>query len=134
MSEENKKEFLKRSIERLASLLVLPIYYDETFHDIRKIIKDIMYNYDYLDEQIDLMVPSPLKDMNFMESLTETLGNFHDLSLALLFLSPPYLDETNEEEKTTLYELKTHFQLRESNLENELLQLLTPIKFKLEGY
>lgn len=134
LSKEDKNEFLKNSISRLTQILALPVYYDETFHDIRKVIEDILYNYDYLEEQINSFIPFPLSDPNFMESLTGALGNFHDLSLALFFLSPVYLDHADQEkEEKILYELQTHFELRKNDLENELLQLLTPIKYRLES-
>lgn len=135
VSPENKNDFVKNSISRLARLLALPVYYDETFHTIRKIIKDLLYNYDYLDEQISRLVPSPLNDRDFMESITGTLGNFLDLSLALFFLSPLYLDQIDQEkEKQILNELQEHFGLRKNNVENELVQLLFPLKSRLERF
>jgi len=134
ISGENKNEFLKNSILRLTQLLALPFYYDETLHDIRKVIKDVMYNYDCLKAQISSAIPSPLNDLNFIESLTDALGNFHDLSLAVFFLSPPYLDQTSEEkERLILCELKSHFQLRKDHLKNELCGLLTPVKHKFNS-
>jgi CHAD domain-containing protein len=128
LSEANKKEFLKRNMERLALLLALPVYFDETFHDIRKVIKDIMYNYDYLSEDMSF-VPDPLNDKSFMENFSNALGDFHDLSLALLYPDSNHtagIQETNE--IPLLTELNTHLQLRKEHLKNDLLRLLIPVK------
>jgi len=132
LTEENKNEFVKNNMVRVAQLLMLPVYYDETFHDVRKVIKDIMYNYDYLEDAISFILPYPLNDLKFMENLADVLGDFHDLSLALFFLNPIHIDgieETNE--AALLAELKKHLQLRKEDLKNELLHLFTPVKTRL---
>jgi CHAD domain-containing protein len=134
LTGETKNQFAKMNIVRLTQLLMLPIHYDETLHDIRKLIKDIIYNYDYLGEQIDLVIPFPLNDLAFMESLADELGNVHDLSLALFFLSPSRLNQTLEEkERRMLCELKSYLCLRKDNLRIELCDLLMPVKRKLDN-
>jgi CHAD domain-containing protein len=132
LTEEVKTQFAEMNIVRLTQLLMLPIYYDETLHDIRKLIKDLMYNYNYLGEQINLAIPFPMNDPAFMESLTDTLGNFHDLSLAIFFLSPSPLNHTWEEkERRMICELKKYLSVKKENLRNELCSLLTSVKRRL---
>jgi CHAD domain-containing protein len=133
LTEEAKNQFVKMNIARLTQLLMLPIYYDETLHDIRKVIKDLMYNYNYLEEQINLIIPLPLNVLAFMESVTDDLGNFYDLSLGLFFLSSSRLNQTEEgKERRVLCELKNYLSLRKDNLKNELSDLLLSVKHTLD--
>lgn len=134
LTEENKIEFVKNNFSRLSSLLMLPTYFDETLHDIRKIIKDLTYNYDYLENAMVSIIPYPLSNLKFMENTADGLGDFQDLCLALFFLGPVYTDRGEvANEVTTLNEMKAHLQLRKDNLKNELFQLLAPVKQQIES-
>lgn len=113
LTQEEKTGFLKQNISRLAQLLALPYYSDEDLHEIRKVLKDIMYNFDYLK---DAMLPAPLNNLQFMKELTDKLGDFHDLVLALSFV-----------EGTGYVRLQTHLQLSKDNLKNDLLSLLRAV-------
>lgn len=128
LTEGSKNEFVRRSLSRLSQLLSLPEYSDENFHDLRKIIKDLIYNFDYLEGAIVSILPAPLNGLKFMEDLADMLGDFHDLSLALLFLGK--VEES--ENATMLAELKSHLQLRKDNLKSEILHLLDPVKQAIE--
>jgi CHAD domain-containing protein len=133
LTEEAKTQFAEMNIVRLTQIVMLPIYYDETLHDIRKLIKNLMYNYDYLGEQVNLIIPFPLNDPAFLESLADTLGNFHDLSLAIFFLSTSHLNHASEEkERRMICELKNHLSVRKDNLKNELCDLLMSVKQRLD--
>lgn len=135
LTRENKTEFVKNNFSRLSLLLMLPIYFDETFHDVRKIVKDLMYNYEHLKDAVVTIIPYPLNDSKFMEKLADAIGDFHDLCLALFFLSPLYTDGIeNTNEVTTLAEMKAHLQLRKDKLKNELFQLLVPVKQQIESH
>jgi cellulose biosynthesis protein BcsQ len=132
LTHEVKKEFVQKSKLRLEQLLSLPFYYDETLHDIRKILKDLSYNYQYLNAYVVTIMPADFCKLDSIENVANTLGEFHDLSSAVLFLSPVYrLGISGIEERKILYELKTYLELRKKDMFNDVLTLLKPARREL---
>ena len=133
LTNENRNSLLENYHSRLAQLLALPCYFDETFHDIRKLLKDLMYNHGFLERSISTLMPPMLHDLAIIETLTAVLGDFHDLCMALFFLGPSHLFQLgNDNEKAVLDELSMYFNLRKENIRNEMLNLLLPLKDQIE--
>lgn len=129
LSQQVKTVFVQRSRLRLEAMLTLPFYYDEGLHDMRKLIKDLMYNYKYLKPAIDVEIPPALANLKAMEELTSWLGDFYDLCMALFFVSAVYIgDLFDEKEVTLLNALKEQVQIRKEAMKEELIHLLTPLK------
>jgi CHAD domain-containing protein len=133
LTVENKNALIENYRSRLTQLLALPCYFDETFHDIRKLLKDLMYNHGFLERAISTLMPPMLHDLATIEMLTSVLGDFHDLCMAFFFLSPSHLFELrNDNEKAVLDELSMYFNLRKENIKNEILNLLLALKDQIE--
>jgi CHAD domain-containing protein len=134
LTEEIKNTFVQKSKYRLEQLLSLAFFYDETLHDMRKVIKDIMYTYKYLEPAVSIVLPAVLNELEAMKTLTGALGDFHDLAVALLFLStacPAQILQANETAK--LNELKTHLQLRKENMKSRVVNSLLLIQKQIES-
>ena len=58
------------------SLLYLPGYYDEGLHDIRKILKDILYDWEYINDDIALLLPPFFADKKKHRKTGFTPGRF----------------------------------------------------------
>lgn len=128
-----KNVFVHVNRQRLEALLSLPFYYDEALHDIRKVLKDLMYDYKYLTASIDVEIPSGVASLKAMEQLTSALGDFHDLCIALFLLSPVYLDQTPlGAESDKLNELKAQLKLRKEAMKDEIVRSLVPVKQEIE--
>ncbi|HEY0433993.1 MAG TPA: CHAD domain-containing protein, partial [Chitinophagaceae bacterium] len=122
-----KRRFVRDNIGRLVGLLALPFLTDELLHEVRKIIKDLVYNYECLASEIKFLVPSPLNRLEFMEDITQKLGDLQDLRMALMFLAPPFRSSAVSEARQ-LAEVRRHVQLSRDNLRNELLTVLIDLK------
>lgn len=133
LPQEIKTVFVQKSKQRLSILFTLPFYYDEALHDIRKTVKDLMYNYKYADQEINIELPPALARLKNMETLTTNLGDFHDLCIALFLMSPMYLDHLSGlTEKELLCEFRDQVQLRKEAIKNEIVQTFAPIKQQFE--
>jgi CHAD domain-containing protein len=134
LSKQTKETFVQENRSRLAQLLALPFFYDETLHDIRKIIKDLLYNYNYLETSINNLIPSALNNSEVMERLTSLLGDFHDLCVVIYFLGNAtnnHLAEPGEE--PVLIELRDHLLIRKVNMMDEVIKLLAPIRQQFQN-
>ncbi len=130
-----KRRFVRGGLTRLAGLLAFPVLSDEALHEVRKILKDLVYNYEYLGTDIHSLVPPPLNDLESMEDLTRQLGDLHDLSTALMFLAPPYAN-VPENENESLSQLRSHIALAREDLRRAVLPQLSGLQAALnrEGY
>jgi CHAD domain-containing protein len=127
LTVQNKNAFVQNIQMRLAQLLALPCFYDETLHDLRKQIKDLIYNYPFLDPASISMLSPALNNAKKMDALAAILGDYHDLCLAVFFLDSinitGFAGETD-----VLDELKAHLYLRKENMMNEVLKSITPLR------
>lgn len=132
-TQETKIVFIQRNKQRLSILFTLPFYYDEALHDIRKVVKDLMYNHSYVEQEINTELPPALSRQKNMESLTTNLGDFHDLCIALFLMSPMYLDHlAGLADKELLCEFRSQVQLRKERMKDEIIQSLDPVKQQIE--
>lgn len=133
VQQEIKKVFVQKYSQRLNLLFTLSSYHDESLHDIRKVVKDLMYNYKYVQKEISLELPAALGHVKNMETLATTLGDFHDLCVALFLVSPMYLDHIpGWIEKELLCEFRNSLQFRKESMKKEIVLSFVPIKQYIE--
>lgn len=96
---------LQKSLTRLED--------DETLHSIRKYLKDIVYNWPFIQEDIGLL-PVGLSNEEDVRSCTEILGHFRDKCIALVLLQTYFNDSLKNEEKNILQQMERDW-LREKN-------------------
>ena len=93
-----------------------------------------MYNYKYLGTAFSTMNLPSLNDINVMDTITTILGDFHDLCLAVFFLSPDYMIQIAEiDEIATLNKLKSRLEFLKEDTRNEILKSLAPLKEQIEN-
>ena len=118
---------LKRN--ELLALLSLSVYDDETLHNTRKILKDILYNWSYINPYLASVLPGYFVQKQNIESLANQLGDFHDLCVAQCFLTPVYIDQViGKAEKDNLTVLKRRIDWEKYNLKEEMISLFESIK------
>lgn len=133
LSKEIKNVFVQKRKQRLEELLTLPFYYDEGLHEVRKILKDLMYDYKYLENTIVAKLPSGINQVKAMRTLTTALGDFHDLCVALFLVSAVYIDRMeNTDEIEIISDLKAQLQLRKEDMKTEIITRLQPLKQQVD--
>jgi CHAD domain-containing protein len=103
---------------------------DVGLHTIRKILKDIFYNYDDISDDSDL--PEAILDKDELKLLTQILGDFIDKYMQLEFLQPEYLDKIEDgEEKNNLLQMKNDFEHEKHGMKQELQHSLERLQQQL---
>jgi len=125
--------FVAKNKIRLTELITLPFFYDEALHEIRKILKDLSYNWSFIEPVATIDLPSEWADPIAVENITEQLGNFHDLCIALYFLTPQFIDETiTQDEEEILDTLKDQLELRKTQLKDSIVDSILLVKKQLQ--
>lgn len=121
--------FTIKKRNELLALLSLSSYDDKIMHDIRKILKDILYNWNYLTPYLASVLPQYFLVKENLESLAVKLGDFHDLCVALFFLEPGYIDQVkSESEKDNLTVIKRRIEWEKYNTKEQISVLFQVLK------
>lgn len=119
---KNKLDELKEQLKKLDDATAL--------HSTRKILKDIQYTYDYVQELPDL--PKFIAKENTLKSLTKLLGDYMDKYVHLQFFKPEYLDKVKDEnEQCLLLKIKEAFTRHEESVKQQLLPELHHLEKQL---
>ncbi|MGZ3949819.1 MAG: CHAD domain-containing protein [Flavisolibacter sp.] len=123
------KAFVRRSREKLEELFSLPVYYEEVLHNIRKLLKDLMYNSKYIASALTVSLPPELRSLKTIEPLTVALGDLYDLHGALNLLNSEKAKSiTDVNELTVLQALEEQLQLRKNEMKEQVINRLMPVK------
>jgi CHAD domain-containing protein len=119
---EGKLDDLKEQLEDINDEVGL--------HTIRKILKDYLYTYDYINDHADL--PKAISDKDNLKLLTQMLGDFIDKFMQLGYLQPEYLDKIKDEnEKSNLLQMKNDFEHEKQGMKQELKYSLKKLQQQL---
>jgi CHAD domain-containing protein len=121
----------------LRAFISLQEHQEEILHDIRKILKDLLYDWVYLDLDVATTLPASLAHPDVLRDLTVKLGDFHDLSVSLLFLAPSHIDQVMaapayEREKELLQLIRQQLEGVSDELKKELRAILYQVKLEWE--
>jgi hypothetical protein len=121
----------------LRAFISLQEHQEEILHDIRKILKDLLYDWVYLDLDVATTLPASLAHPDVLRDLTVKLGDFHDLSVSLLFIAPSQIDQVMaapayEREKELLQLIRQQLEGVSDELKKELRAILYQVKLEWE--
>lgn len=68
--------------EKLITLLTATYMTNEELHDVRKVLKDLFYNREFIQQEALLLLPGLFSDETHFKHLTHMLGDFQDLTTA----------------------------------------------------
>jgi CHAD domain-containing protein len=112
LEKSTTKKFLGKKSGELKEQLNY-IKDENAIHTVRKVLKDILYIWDFINPG---GLPKPISKEEDLKLLTTQLGNFRDKCIQLEFLSDEYLNKVlDENEKHTLVKMKEQF-LREKQI------------------
>jgi len=112
LEKSTTEKFIEKKIDELKEQLN-NVKDDNAIHTARKILKDILYIWDFINPG-DL--PKPISKEEDLKLITTQLGDFRDKCTQLEFLSDEYLYKLKDEnEKHTLLKMKEQF-LREKQI------------------
>lgn len=120
LTTENIKRFVQQNITAIRLMLLVPIT-DKNLHNIRKHLKDIIYNVHTCSSVWGITFPvTAWKNEKIMSDLALELGNYMDTCNKLLFFEPSYTNLLPLEEKKILKVIQKDW-LNEKNMQVNLL-------------
>lgn len=121
--------FVIQKQRTLLELIFLLDYSDVALHEIRKVLKDLLYDWKYISSHAPAALPGYFTYKKNIEVFTDKLGKFHDLCIALYFLKPVYIDKiVDEKEKKVLLILKRQLEDTKGEMKEKISTLLNHIK------
>lgn len=129
INETSIKNFIVQKQFELIQILAITSFTDNDFHSVRKMLKDILYNYSWVNGNGHQIGRGSLSDIKNVESLTVKLGDFHDLCIAIDFLNPNSISYVEDgEEKKVLFFIKQQLEWSKQNLKETICRDLMNIK------
>ncbi|MDP9230041.1 MAG: CHAD domain-containing protein [Bacteroidota bacterium] len=111
LGKDSINMFIQQKVKELKELLALHHLNDEELHEIRKILKDIFYNWTYIEQYAASVLHPDFANPEKIKLLTGLLGDFHDICIALNLLQPDYTGRVKDvAEKTMLLDIERQLQ------------------------
>ena len=131
---ESVQAFVIQKQHALLELIFLLDYSDEVLHEIRKVLKDLLYDWKYISSYVPSALPAYFTNKKNIEVSADRLGEFHDLCIALHFFKPVYIDKIAdyEKEKKVLLTVKRQLEETKGEMKEEINTLLNHVKQKME--
>ena len=104
------RKYFARQGSRLHGLLQLRLDDNESLHQVRKILKSLLYALSFLKQQDEIkkyFSNDQIKDLKLLES---KIGEFHDISISRQILKEALKDVPNLREKESLIWIKNRWQ------------------------
>lgn len=113
LNKETITKFILKKRGGLVYIIALQDIVDERLHDSRKILKDILYNWDYLKSVGITPLPGFLSQKRNVKGLTERLGIYQDVTTVIRHMNAIDTGKHGEPGKTgaldaILHKLETH--------------------------
>jgi hypothetical protein len=104
LSQKTVQQFIQSNGDTIEKLLAPVFLPDQSFHEVRKLLKNLLYISPYLEMDISTLTPyALLSTYEDIDAFTIVLGGFHDLdtAIACLHITSRKI-ETDESEKAVL--------------------------------
>jgi CHAD domain-containing protein len=133
LKAKSVQRFVIQKQHTLLELLFLRDYSDEALHEIRKVLKDLLYVWKYISSYLPATLPASFTNKKNIEVFADKLGEFHDLCIALNFFKPFYIDKIAvEEENKILLSVKQKLEETKGEMKEEINTLLNHVKQEME--
>ena len=128
LQKSTAKKFVEKKLHELKEQLK-DVKDDNAIHTVRKILKDILYTWEFID--IDDL-PETISKKEDLKRITALLGDFRDECIQIEFLSDEYLNKINDNnEKVTLLQMKEQFMRQKKIILQQLIYSFNKINQKL---
>ncbi|HEY0678491.1 MAG TPA: CHAD domain-containing protein [Chitinophagaceae bacterium] len=123
------RKFIIRNADQANELLILRNVDENNLHQLRKITKDIFYNWPYIEEEATNLLPPGINSYERISALTSILNMYGEECAALDLLLPSYTAAVQDEAaKKLLHDLRLKLQGNKEDLRIEFYDNL--LKFR----
>ena len=132
LNHSTVENFIALKKDAVLKLLAPGVYTDEQLHQLRKVLKDYLYQWPLIGTGVIASFPKKaLTDQTFL-ILTEKLGDFQDMCIALDFFTKALLRTTAKEEGAVLETFRRDCQNSKARLKKQLTDHLLALRASLE--
>ena len=132
INPQTVQAFIFQKKTELEALVILFHYSDENLHEIRKILKDLIYNWKYIDEMAAAILPPLWVKEKLIDHIAAVFGNFLDLCVSLFFLTPPFITTADlAADQSILDEWRSYLEKQKETLKKEIGHILAPVREEL---
>lgn len=120
------ENFVARKKHELLKFLLLPIRADEDLHQLRKILKDLLYTWPLIKETVNDFFPDGVLTRECCDIFSEKLGEFQDLCTSLRCLQPAAISlSVNKDEAGVLQAMRLSCEDQKRRLRTEIENMLS---------
>ncbi|RYZ47588.1 MAG: CHAD domain-containing protein, partial [Chitinophagaceae bacterium] len=127
-NKEKAANYLQETKTRFVAYLAAAVLSDDALHDIRKLLKDLLYVWPYLEGAVAEIFPPQYFNKETCLQLTEKLGSYQDCCIALSLFRPDLLHNRSAEEQHQLVILREMCSRRKEGERKALLTTLLLLK------
>jgi hypothetical protein len=125
LSKAAVKKYLSLKAEEMSTLLMLRTIRENNLHELRKLLKDVLYNWDYLKRNAQNRLPKGLDTLSNIRSASDLLSLYGNQCMILHFLQPEYTGKVRDKAaREFLQSAAREVKQTIEKLENEFLLLL----------
>ncbi|MFI5154191.1 MAG: hypothetical protein ACHQET_12700, partial [Chitinophagales bacterium] len=107
----NIKHFVESESEQLFQFLELKQPDDKSLHQLRKLIKNILYTWPFIRRDANILFPPGFSSYNHLKLISDLLGRFHDSCVDLTQLDSIIEDRSSfPKESKVLTEIKKEWE------------------------
>jgi CHAD domain-containing protein len=117
------KKFIRQKMDEFKKLMGL-LKNDEDIHSVRKILKDLLYNWKYIRKYRD-MLPPVLSTKKQISAMTVVLGDFCDRSTGIHLIESYIMSTAEPDDKDILQEIRRIWEVEKNELRAKLFLMLS---------
>lgn len=126
------KKFVRKKISELRQLGSID-FSDTALHSIRKILKDITYNWPFIKEYATAAMPLALKSVDRIKTFTTLLGNLQDVNIFLELLHANNDDLQKRVNPTGIEDFKYNLFQQKRKLKRQVQNRLDHVNLQVAG-
>lgn len=129
--KKDAEAFVQKKREKLVAYLASVTLTDEVLHNVRKLIKDLLYVWPWIEVEMAEAFPSRYFTKEACLSLADKLGSFQDSCTVIALFSPPYLEGLSPGERHRLEAIKERCVQKKEKEKTALVVTLLLLKNEL---
>jgi len=133
LKNDSIENYVQRQNAALIDALSLTVFNDGALHELRKLLKELLHNWEYTEVLVTAILPEYFMNRNNVEMLAARLGDFHDLCVAVEFFKPIYISQiASASEIEALQLLEEELRLEKKELKQEIVFALDQTRPAIE--
>lgn len=132
-SRKNAEAFLQKKKTQLAAYLAASLLTDDALHDIRKLLKNILYVWPWIEGVLAGAFPPDFFSKETCQRLAEKLGSFQDCCVALSLFRPALLVGLSPEEQERLAVIREKCSLQKAAEKEAIIGSLLLLKNEVKA-